>query len=113
TLDQGFDFRYLILPGGAIQPFFLLDQDLIEAAGGVVRSLVQGVRRFWPRLLKMRTLMVGCAAGEGHLVAEGAAGELAAALPKLAREHKARLMVMKEFPARYREALATLRRHGF
>ena len=38
TIDQGFDYRYFVLedPRGcvkAVQPFFLLDQDLLQVAG--------------------------------------------------------------------------------
>ena len=113
TLHQGFDFRYLALPGGAIQPFFVLDQDLAEGAGKMARAIVRGVRSVWPRFLKMRTLMVGCAAGEGHLAAESIVEELAAALPRIARQFNASLIVMKEFPSRYRAALASLSGRGF
>jgi hypothetical protein len=117
TLGQEeFDFRYLVLEGDgerAIQPFFILDQDVTAGAGKVLQAMAGRVRRVWPRFLKMRTLMVGCAAGEGHLAAPWAGEALVRALPSLAREAKAGLMVMKEFPSRYREALAVLPRHGF
>jgi hypothetical protein len=113
TLRQGFEFRYLLLRGGAVQPFFIVDQDLTEGAGRVIRSIVKRVRSIWPRFLKMRTLMVGCAAGEGHLASHDVAGEVAAALPELARNAKAGLIVFKEFPSRYRGAMETLRERGF
>jgi len=35
--------------------------------GGLDPAHRRAVRRFWPRFLYARTLMVGCAAGEGHL----------------------------------------------
>lgn len=108
---QGFDFRYLVLSNGAVQPFFLLDQDLTEGAGKKLRLVVRAIRKAWPRFLKMRTLMIGCAAGEGHLTSVAAADEIAAALPELARQSKARLIVMKEFPSRYRASLSGL--HDF
>jgi predicted N-acyltransferase len=119
---HGFEFRYLLLADEAhevvaVQPFFVLDQDLTAGAGRLVQSAVERARRLWPRLLKMRTLMAGCAAGEGHLD-EGAdlewIGErLAEELPRLARTFGASLVVMKEFPSRYRPALASLPRRGF
>ena len=105
------DFRYLVVSSGAIQPFFLIDQDLLAGSGAAMQSIARAIRRLWPRFLKMRTLMVGCAAGEGHLAAT--AEDLTATLPQLAKEHRASLIVMKEFPARYRSALEPLRRHGF
>ena len=113
TLQQDFEFRYLILHDDAIQPFFVLDQDLAAGAGRVLQSIVNGVRRVWPRFLKMRTLMVGCAAGEGHLAAEWVGDGLAGVLLQVARQWKAGLVVMKEFPSRYRAALANLPRLGF
>src|SRR5258708_26347411 len=61
---EGFEFRYLEL-GGAIQPFFVLDQDLV--AGAPASGLINAVRKIWPRFLQLRTLMVGCAAGPRHL----------------------------------------------
>src|ERR1700737_949413 len=99
----GFEFRYLEL-GGAIQPFFVLNQDLV--AGAPASGVINAVRKVWPRFLKMRTLMVGCAAGEGHLGVD--AHRLAAELPAIARAVNAKLIVMKEFPARYRSALSIL-----
>ena len=113
TLHQDFEFRYLVLHDDAIQPFFVLDQDLTAGAGKVLRSIVNGVRRVWPRFLKMRTLMVGCSAGEGHLAAEGVGDELAGALLQVARQSNVGLVVMKEFPSRYRPALANFLRLGF
>jgi hypothetical protein len=113
TLHQGFQFRYLMLDGGVVQPFFILDQDLTTGAGKSLRSMVHGVRRAWPRFLRARTLMVGCAAGEGHLASDGIGDALAMALPKVARQFNASLVVMKEFPSRYRQALSPLRQAGF
>src|SRR5438132_13293430 len=72
TLDQGFRHGYFVLSDSAgnetaVQPFFLLDQDMLQGAGPVIRWTAAQVRRLFPRFLFMRTLMVGCAAGEGHL----------------------------------------------
>jgi hypothetical protein len=72
TIRQGFDYRYFGLKDKfgrvlAIQPFFILDQDLLAGMDSKTRARVDRVRRVWPRFLKMRTLMVGCAVGEGHL----------------------------------------------
>src|SRR3954467_700204 len=72
TIDQGFEYQYFVLVDSdgvprAVQPFFILDQDLLGGTGKFVQRLAGGVRKFFPRFLVMRTLMVGCAAGEGHL----------------------------------------------
>ena len=75
TICPEFDYRYFAINDAsgllsAVQPFFLLDQDLLAGAGPRAKAFVNAARRVWPRFLKMRTLMVGCAAGEGHLDAQ-------------------------------------------
>jgi len=107
------DYRYLLVASGAVQPFFIIDQDLLAGGGAAAQRFATAVRRVWPRFLKMRTLMVGCAAGEGHLADETAAAELAAELPPIAKQFRSPLIVMKEFPSRDRAALEPLRAHGF
>ncbi len=72
TIKQGFDYRYVIcedLSGQvrAIQPAFLLDQDLLQGSGALAQKWAGRLRKWFPRALTIRTLMVGCAAGEGHL----------------------------------------------
>ena len=106
-------FLYLVLPGGAIQPLFVIDQDLLAGSSGAMQSIVRAVRKLLPRFLKMRTLMVGCAAGEGHLADPSVVESLAASLPEIAKNSRASLIVMKEFPARYRSSLEPLRHRGF
>jgi Acetyltransferase (GNAT) domain len=120
-MRDSFDFRYVLLRDDrgeirAIQPAFIVDQDLVAGSGRFLQSLMKFVRRIWPRFLFMRTLMVGCAAGEGHL--DGGNGawmaeQLSEELPRIARHLDARLIVMKEFPSRYRASLDALRHHGF
>src|SRR5436853_7792599 len=68
TIRQGFDYRYFILKDRsgttlAIQPCFLLDQDLLQGAGAKLGKIAELVRRLWPNFMCVRTLMVGCAAG--------------------------------------------------
>jgi hypothetical protein len=120
---RDFDYRYIVVAdaGGtarAVQPCLVLDQDLLQGAGRGIAGFAARVRRYWPRFMHLRTLMVGCAAGEGHIDADAASAPaamalLAAAIAALARELNARLIVLKEFPARYRDALACFRRAGF
>ena len=124
TLHQGFEHRYFVLEDKsgntrAIQPFFLLDQDLLQGSGGFGRFVDRTIRRGFPRCLKARTLMVGCAAGEGHLdYTDPEAGAwvsrcLHAALKQHARNAKAALVVLKEFPSEYRGVLSTFARNGY
>ena len=72
TLANDFEHRYLLLEDSAgnvraIQPLFFVRQNLVEGVPGKVRTAVEAVRRHFPHFLTMRVLMVGCAAGEGHL----------------------------------------------
>lgn len=123
TIRQGFDYRYFVLHDEqgrvrAVQPFFVHDQDLLGGTPTVQR-IVSPVRRVLPRFATMRTLMVGCAAGEGHLDdADGTRAAwigrtLHAALKKYAKQVKASLVVLKEFPAVYRPALQCLSSNGY
>jgi hypothetical protein len=123
TIRQGFDYRYFVIRDArgevqAIQPFFILDQDLLAGGEGRVSPPVALIRCLWPRFLKLRTLMVGCAAGEGHLDGDegsrvDSARLLADAIVTHARELGAHLIVLKEFPAAYRPALRCFLERGF
>jgi hypothetical protein len=124
TIHQGFDYQYFVLKdeGGeirAVQPFFMNDQDLLAGTGPKIRSLTGFIRRIWPRFMRMRTLMIGCAAGEGHLGAGDEASRLllaehlAKALPDRARHLRTKLIVFKEFTAADRPVLRRLQDRGF
>jgi hypothetical protein len=119
---EGFDYGYLVAGSGdeicAVQPYFIVDQDLAAGTGGQAKALIAGIRRLWPRFMCARTLMVGCAAGEGHLdggemVQSATAELLAGSLRRVARELNCVMVVLKEFPAKYRAALQPLQRAGF
>jgi len=124
TIHQGFDHRYFVIKDGsgavqAIQPCFILDQDLLQGAGSRAGTLAEGIRQWWPRFMRLRSLMVGCAAGEGHLDAteesarHGIARALAPAIVGHARNVRAPLIVLKEFPTEYRASLGCFLDHGF
>jgi hypothetical protein len=116
TIHEEFDYRYFVVRDWngnicAIQPFFMLDLDLLVGTKPRFGWLTGLIRRIWPRFMRARTLMMGCAAGEGHLdgkdefAQHSSARALASAIVKEARCLKARLIVLKEFPAKYRPAL--------
>jgi hypothetical protein len=123
TLSEGFDYRYFAIRDAegeiqAVQPFFILDQDIILGAGPAISGLVEAIRRLWPRCLMLRTLMVGCVAGEGHLDGDDAslsanARSLAGAIIRHARGLRAPLIVLKEFPKAYRAPLRCFLDQGF
>ena len=124
TICPDFDYKYLIMRDEnghtrVIQPFFLLNQDLLAGVPVLSRAADRYIRTWWPKFLQLRTLMVGCSAGEGHLDAvsdssgQSEPGLFAKALRDYAIEAGARLIVMKEFPAEYRDQLAPLLDHGY
>jgi peptidoglycan biosynthesis/recognition FemAB-like protein len=124
TIRQGFDYRYFVIKDefgevSAVQPFFLLDQDLLAGVNPKFRGAIAAVRSLWPRFMMTRTLMVGCAAGEGHIdgsnqfAAADNARALASEIRGIAGRLGARLIVLKEFPAVYREPLEPFTDTGF
>jgi|HubBroStandDraft_1064217.scaffolds.fasta_scaffold00732_12 hypothetical protein len=123
TIPEGFDYRYFAIRDEqgeicAVQPFFLLDQDLLVGLGPTVAAVAERIRRLFPSFLKLRTLMVGCVAGEGQLDGDDAswrvtAARLAAGLLAEARASRAAMIVLKEYPAAYREALGCFLDYGF
>ena len=125
TLVQNdFEHHYLLFEDNsgqrrAIQPVFFVRQNLVEGVPGKVRSIVDEVRKIFPRFLTMRVLMVGCAAGAGDLGVSDKNDEtwiaktLETGLLKYAQQNKASLIVFKDFYAQYRPALALLCSSGY
>lgn len=123
TLHQGFEHRYFLLENErgerAVAPFFMHNQDLLAGSAQWVQGMMARARKVFPRLLTMRTLMVGCAAGEGRLDADDDdrakwIGELLARhLKAQARRLKCGMVVMKEFHVETRAALACFKTSGF
>jgi predicted N-acyltransferase len=118
ALEGGFEYHYLLLEDDsgnvqAIQPVFFVRQNLVEGVPGKIRSVVDLIRKTFPRFLTMRVLMVGCAAGAGDLGVcdekdEGwTAKALLGVLRTYARQNEASLVVLKDFSAKYRSALET------
>jgi predicted N-acyltransferase len=115
TLDSKFEHHYLLLEDRTgkvrgIQPVFFVQQNLVEGIPAL-HAAVEMVRRRFPRFLTMRVLMIGNAAGEGHLSAcapedeEWVANALYQVLETYGRNSKASLVVFKDFPATYRDVL--------
>ncbi len=124
TICPDFTFRYFLIQDEngrtrSVQPFFILDQDVLAGTGARLQKLAAKIRRIWPRFLFIRTLMVGCAAGEGHLPSGAPAAQqrdaeaLSAHICRLARQQRAGLIVLKEFPAQYRGTLSCFLKAGF
>ncbi|HWX64632.1 GNAT family N-acetyltransferase [Bradyrhizobium sp.] len=124
TLRGNFEYRYFAIVDNdghvrAIQPFFLLDQDILEGLGAERNYWISLVRRFYPRFLKLRTMMVGCSAGEAHLAgtetlpADIVAETLSNGIIAQARSLNVQLIVLKEFPTHYRKVLRCFVQCGF
>ena len=125
SLGHQFDHFYLLLKDHtgktrAIQPFLMVKQDLVTGLPKAVKRWLEKVRQRFPSTLMMRMLMVGCSAGEGHLVRDESTGSiewtaqaLSEALHPVARAFKAAMIVMKDFPKSYRKALRPMRRAGY
>ena len=124
TLRDQFEHRYFAIVDSkgqvrAIQPFFLVDQDILEGLGAERIYWISLVRRFYPRFLKLRALMVGCCAGEAHVAAtetlpiDIVAETLSNGIIEQARSLNAQLIVLKEFPCCYRNILHCFVQSGF
>jgi hypothetical protein len=124
TIHTDFDYGYFAVKDSsgtvrAVQPFFILDQDLLVGTGSRFGAVIKGFRRLCPRFMRMRTLMIGCVAGEAHLDAAeepsrlALARALACAIVRHARNLRTPLIVLKEFPAKYRASLSCFQKHGF
>lgn len=111
-----FEHHYIVLQDSeksvrGIQPVFFVRQNLVEGVPGKIRTLVDWIRKTFPRFLTMRVLMVGCTAGAGELGTadpadqEWVANALRETLLPFARQNKTSLIVLKDFPATYRAAL--------
>ncbi|HEV7867901.1 MAG TPA: GNAT family N-acetyltransferase [Chthoniobacteraceae bacterium] len=119
TLRHEFDCRCILVEddAGAAQsawPCFLVEQDLVATAPPILRALIARLRRIWPRLLRLRMLMIGCAAGEGALPARNSAASpealriVSKAALQFARDSGGWLVVWKDFPARQRVPMTPL-----
>src|SRR5437667_4123816 len=124
TLRNDFEHQYVRLEDSsgnicAIQPVFLVRQNLVEGVPGKIRSVVDLIRKRFPCFLTMRVLRVGCAAGTGDLGPcdesdeTWVANALRVSLRRYARQNKASLVVLKDFPAKYREALGVYTSNGY
>jgi hypothetical protein len=116
TIHDEFEYRYFVVRDAAgeacaVQPCFVLDLDLLTGAKPRIGQVTELIRRVWPRFMRARTLMVGCAAGEGHIDGESEAAQrsnaqsLASSILDEARKLNTRLIVLKEYPAKYRSML--------
>ena len=117
--DQ-FDYRYFVLHDEAsgqwaLQPLFFVQQDLLAGLPRGVRSLFAGLRKLWPGFLKLPMMMIGCATGEGELDHDQpwVAQALHETVEAYRRRAGALIILLKDFPASYRTALAPFANDGY
>ena len=123
TIRQDFEYHYLVLEDTDgrvrdVQPFFVHTQDLLAGMGSRVRRIIGWLRKLVPNLLTLRTLMVGSPTCEGHLTgdpenARWCARAMHRALERLARQHRASMVVLKEFPSIHRKSLGCFTDDGY
>jgi hypothetical protein len=125
ALGHQFEHYYLLLQdhtgkSRAIQPFLMVKQDLVTGMPKAFRKGMDKMRQKFPSALVMRMMMVGCSAGEGHLVRDASTGSvewtaqaLSEALHPVARKLKAAMIVMKDFPKTYRKTLRPMKKAGY
>jgi Acetyltransferase (GNAT) domain len=111
-LSDQFEQRYFVLVNSrrdqvSIQTFFVIKQDLTAGLPETVRSTVTRLRRRWRSLFFMQMLMVGSPAEESLLDSEEpwAIEALRTALERYARQARIGLVLLKDFPAEYRDLL--------
>ena len=120
TLGTQYEHRYLVLENGrtgakAVQPVFFVDQDILEGLPRKLHAVLTWPRRFFPRWLRMRMLVAGGSAGDGALdcTEPWAVTALHEALGSYARRSGAAMILLKDFPASYREALGAFTQAGY
>jgi hypothetical protein len=125
ALQGQFSHYYLLLKDSddvtrAIQPFFIVNQDIILGLPGLVTRITEKIRSRFPSVMKLPILMVGCSAGEGQLAenngtldAQWLVHALGEVLPRVARKLKTELIVFKDFPKANRPKLDKLKGFGF
>jgi hypothetical protein len=111
-LSDQFEQRYFVLVNSrreqvSIQTFFVIKQDLTAGLPKTMRNTVTRLRRRWRSLFFMQMLMVGSPAEESLLDCEEpwAVEALRMALERYARQARIGLVLLKDFPAEYRELL--------
>ncbi len=112
TLAGQFEHFYLRLENKqsgriAWQPVFVADQDLLDGLPARFARTLAAPRKLFPRWLKARMLFAGCSAGSGALDCSEpwAVTAFQEALEKFACESKATMILLKDFPAKYRTVL--------
>lgn len=122
-LGDQFDQYFLILErdGGRsyVQPLFLVRQSILGGLPALLKTGLGGLMQRWiPSMCEIKILMLGCCTGEGTLAGTnpdhpGVASILHESLPEVARRMGSSLIVLKDFPQKYRTALNYFAANGY
>ena len=119
-LDQ-FTMHYLIVydrkvPVAATM-FFLLNYSLDTSINGPLRRVTNSIKKRFPNIFSLRTLVCGVPMGEGRI---GSAGDDTAVmdvitrkLEQVAKKYKAAIIAYKDFSKPYLHLLDPLKKKGF
>jgi hypothetical protein len=120
TLAAQFDHRFLFLENFqtgeiAMQQLFFVRQDLTAGMPGKLRAMLNWPRKIFPGWLQLRMLMLGCSASEGslHSTHPWAVDAMSEALAAFARSSKVSIVLLKDYPSQYRDALKPLLSRGY
>ena len=120
SLAGQFEHHYLVLHGAgpdetAVQPVFLVDQDILEGLPRRLHVLLSWPRRFFPRWFQLRMLVAGCPAGTGALDCSEpwAVEALCEALGIYAKQVKAAVILLKDFSAASRPGFGPFESAGY
>src|SRR5450432_48487 len=120
TLGGQFDHRYLVLQNSStgqktVQAVFFANQDILEGIPRKLNAALTWPRKFLPCWLRMRMLIVGCSAGAGALDCSEpwAVAALREAVGTYARQTRTTIVLLKDFPAEYRETLRPFTGSGY
>jgi len=94
---------------------FFVTQDALGGLPAAARALFAPIRRLWPGFLNLRMMMVGCAAGEGELdhASPWLATAVREAIEAYRRQARLSIILLKDFPSSYREALSPFANDGY
>ena len=120
AMRRQFEQRYFVLEDRqegrfAVQPFFMVRQDLAAGLPARARRLLEPWRKRWPHLLTAPILMVGNPAGEGRIDGDQpwVPRALCEALIAFSQHAGVALTLLKDFPAEYRPPFRAFTERGF
>jgi len=96
---------------------FLMDYPMDMAVIGVLKKIIDPIKKFAPRFLSPRVVICGIPMGQGRIGITGEAGPVMSSIvegmEKIACEHKAGIIGFKDFNSTYNDNFGELLKDGF